>query len=196
MEEWGIDNVALLSPLRRNREGKHPCSSDGLNPLLQNMFNPSSDNEPFIRFGGIEYKANDRVMKWSNGEKSSNGDIGEVLEVCTSHGVPALEIKWDNGNTEVIRKQNLDEITLAYSMSIHKSQGSEYDSVIIPVLWSQKCPLFRRNLLYTGVTRAKKKVILVGDKRSINYMSAHADGVQRNTLLAARLRYNDAKYHE
>ena len=196
VEEWGIDNVALLSPLRRNREGKHPCSSDGLNPLLQNMFNPSSDNEPFIRFGGIEYKANDRVMKWSNGEKSSNGDIGEVLEVCTSHGVPALEIKWDNGNTEVIRKQNLDEITLAYSMSIHKSQGSEYDSVIIPVLWSQKCPLFRRNLLYTGVTRAKKKVILVGDKRSINYMSAHADGVQRNTLLAARLRYNDAKYHE
>ena len=80
-------------------------------------------------------------------------------------------------------------------MSIHKSQGSEYNSVIIPVLWSQKCPLFRRNLLYTGVTRAKKKVILVGDKKSVAYMSTHADGTQRNTLLSRRLQYNDIKYH-
>lgn len=195
VETWGIDNVALLSPLRRNRDGKHPCSSDGLNPLLQNMFNPSKTDEPFIRYAGIDYKAEDRVMKWSNGEKSSNGDIGVIQEVTTSHGVPALEILWDNGNTEIVRKQNLDEITLAYSMSIHKSQGSEYDCVIIPTLWSQNCPLFRRNLLYTGVTRAKKKVILVGDKKSIAYMSSHADGIQRDTLLAARIRYNDAKYH-
>lgn len=194
VETWGIDNVALLSPLRRNREGKHPCSSDGINPLLQQMFNPSREDEPFVRSNGIEYKKNDRVMKWANGEKSSNGDIGVVQCVTVEDGVSALEISWDNGNTEIIKKQDLDEITLAYSMSIHKSQGSEYNSVIIPVLWSQKCPLFRRSLLYTGVTRAKKKVILVGDKKSVAYMSTHADGTQRNTLLSRRLQYNDKKY--
>ena len=62
VETWGIDNVALLSPLRRNREGKHPCSSDGINALLQQMFNPSREDEPFVRSNGIEYKKNDRVM--------------------------------------------------------------------------------------------------------------------------------------
>lgn len=197
VDKNGIDNVALLSPLRKNRENKHICSSDGMNPLLQQMFNPTKNiNEPFVRSNGINYKVNDRVMKWANGEKSSNGDIGIVKSICVKDGVSALEISWDNGNTEIIKKHNLDELSLAYSMSIHKSQGSEYNTVIIPVIWSQKCPLFRKNLLYTGVTRAKKKVILVGDKQSIEYMCTHADGIQRKTLLADRLIYNDKKYSE
>ena len=104
-----------------------------------------------------------------------------------------FEVSWENGNIEQLHKEDAENITLAYSMSIHKSQGSEYDCVIIPLLSSQKCPLFKRNLLYTGITRAKKKVILVGDKRALSTCIQQSDTNKRNTLLSERLKYNAKK---
>ena len=86
----------------------------------------------------------------------------------------------------------METIGLAYAMSVHKSQGSEYSCVIIPVLWSQRCPLFKRNLLYTGITRAKSRVILVGDAKSIQYM-VHSIDEGRHSLLSKRLEYNVTK---
>ena len=84
-------------------------------------------------------------------------------------------------------RETMADISLAYAISIHKSQGSEYSCVIIPLLSCQKCQLFKRNLLYTGVTRARKKVIIVGDKKAIDACINNNDANRRNTLFAQRL---------
>ena len=75
-----------------------------MNPVLQDIFNPAIDEEHTMKCNGREFRINDRVMKWSNGEKSSNGDIGVVRQFVVDKGVPALLIQWDNGNEEIIRK--------------------------------------------------------------------------------------------
>lgn len=187
VKHWGIDNVALLSPLRSTQNGKHMCSSDGLNPLLQNLCNPKT-TQPSIKYGSTEFRLNDRVMKWANGKLSSNGDIGVVTGILEDeNNNPIVRITWESGITEDFEKEQLEDVTLAYSMSVHKSQGSEYNSVIIPVLSCQRCPLFKRNLLYTGVTRAKKKVILVGDSAAVRAMCIATDNSIRNSVLKTRL---------
>jgi exodeoxyribonuclease V alpha subunit len=194
VQKWGIDNVALLSPLRSTQSGRHMCASEGLNPILQNLCNPMKDGMDSVRYAGTEYRTNDRVMKKENGEKSSNGDIGVITRIYVNEDDETIVVvDWETGEQENFTRIELDKLTLAYSMSIHKSQGSEYDCVIIPVLSSQKCPLFKRNLLYTGVTRAKKQVILVGDQQAVNTMCAAADNHIRNTVLGTRLRMKSKK---
>ena len=102
-------------------------------------------------------------------------------------------IKWDNGNIQTCDKEKMKTITLAYAMSIHKSQGSEYKSVIIPMLSSQICPLHKRNLLYTGVTRSKDRVYIVGDINAINLSIRRTDSNIRRTQLKQRLIVNYAR---
>ena len=107
--------------------------------------------------------------------------------------IPAIrEIAWENGNTTEESRESMNDITLAYSISIHKSQGSEYDCCIIPLLSDQICRLFQSNLLYTGITRSKKKTILVCDEghKALDYcVSAdHKQKLQRNTLLMQRIK--------
>lgn len=196
VKKWGIDNVALLAPLRSTQNGRHMCSSDGLNPVLQDLCNPKQKGVPSIKYGFTEFRLNDRVMKWTNGEFSSNGDIGVITSIIKDEDdEPSISIKWENGYTEKITKEQLEDITLAYSMSVHKSQGSEYNSVIIPVISAQECPLFKKNLLYTGITRSKKQIYLVGDKKAIHTMCSHSDTNQRATVLAARLALKAKQKH-
>lgn len=194
VKKWGIDNVALLSPLRSTQNGRHICSSDGINPILQSLCNPKADGMPSVKYGSTEFRLNDRVMKWANGEYSSNGDIGVITDIATDEDDnTSVVIQWESGITETIQKEGLEDVTLAYSMSVHKSQGSEYNSVIIPVLSEQDCPLFKKNLLYTGITRSKKQIYLVGDEKAIKMMCSRSDANVRNTVLASRLYIKEAK---
>lgn len=187
---WGIDQVALLCPLRRTQQGRHNCTSDGLNPILKERANSSKDKD-FVRYEDKIYTVGDRIMQWKNKEHSSNGDIGEIVEIIHDENDGDIcVVNWDNGYKEKVSVRDFDTIDYAYAMSIHKSQGSEYNSVIIPIISAQFCPLFKRNLLYTGVTRAKKKVIIVGDKYAIDRCIKAADTSTRKTLLTARLKYN------
>ena len=118
---------------------------------------------------------------------SANGDIGEILDIGETDSDIGIKIRWDNGNETIETRNSMANISLAYSISIHKSQGSQYDSVVIPMLSSQKCSLFRRNLLYTGVTRAKKKVIIVGDRKAIDSCIRTENAANRLTLFKERL---------
>lgn len=187
----GMDQVALLSPLRKTQNGRFKCVSDQLNLELQNAANPLHPSTPRAVFAGHEFRLNDRVMQWHNGEKSSNGDIGVITAVDTDdEDEPRVTIQWDNGNVDSAGKEEMKTITLAYAMSIHKSQGSEYKVVIIPILSNQECPLFKRNLLYTGVTRAKEKVYIISDRggRAVQDCIHLTDSNIRLTYLAVRLR--------
>ena len=192
VEERGIDNVALLSPLRKS-QNRFTVVSDEINKVIQNVINPLDDKKRYCKFYNREYRVGDRVMQWHNCETSSNGDIGQILNIYTSDDDVQIRIAWDNGNTVEANSQDLESIDLAYAMSVHKSQGSEYECVIMPMLSCQLSRLHRRNLFYTGVTRAKKKVIIVGDINCMNRSIAQCDTGKRNTLLADRLIVNSKK---
>ena len=191
----GIENVALISPLRSTQDGRFKCVSDQLNNIIQETINPETNS--IYKSGVVSYKLNDRVMMWKNTPTASNGDVGTIVKLTTNTdwGLE-MTVEWENGNTGVYHKSDLDKITLAYSMSVHKSQGSEYDTVIVPVLSEHRCKLFKNNLLYTAITRAKKRVILVGDKDAINYMIAHSDTYKRKTFFKERLqKYASGDFH-
>lgn len=190
VKEWGIDNVALLTPRRAPGDNwKYKCSADALNLELQALINPpSGDPDKSAMICGKTWRVNDRVMQWKNTKDSSNGDIGVIQSFAVDKdGIQRTDIKWENGNESQVSSVDMRNISLAYALSIHKSQGSEYQSVIIPVLTSEQCAMFQRNLLYTGVTRAKKRVILVGDKAAIARCIVTASTNDRKSMLARRL---------
>ena len=185
-DKRGIDNVALLSPLRRT-QNRFICVSDGLNSILQDEIIKNSEKS--IVFNGVEYRLGDRVLQWRNTKDSANGDIGTVADIIQTDDGVFVKIDWENGNITQENRETMTDISLAYAISIYKSQGSEYDSVIIPLLSNQICRLFKSNLLYTGITRAKKKLILVCDgTKALDYCISNGDANNRKTLLSARIR--------
>ena len=159
------DNMQIITPSKKGIAG-----TDRLNPTLQECVNPPAKGKSEIRFGSKLFREGDRVMQiknnydieWHKGSVSGsgifNGDIGTVLSIDQKE--QKITVSFDGRITEY-ETVALDEVELAYAITVHKSQGSEYPVVIIP-LGDAPAPLLTRNMLYTGVTRAKKMVILVG----------------------------------
>lgn len=185
--KYGIDETALLTPLRRTQNGRFACVSDELNLQLRDVVNPNANMVNSITINGVEYRVGDRVLQWKNTEKSSNGDIGVIKAISQTDEGVIVNVDWDNGNNTDEDREAMNDITHAYAMSIHKSQGSEYKCVIIPLLSQHKCRLFKRNLLYTAVTRAKKNVIIVGCKDAIDTCIKTSETNMRLTLLSKRI---------
>ena len=130
----------------------------------------------------------DRIMETQNNDKANNGDVGTITGIIPYKEDDKLlykiEILFDGNNEKVTYSQgDMATVTLGYSVTIHKSQGSEYAYVIIPIMESNK-GMLKRNLLYTGVTRAKKGVVLVGQKDMVTYAVNSVDSGRRNTMLA------------
>lgn len=148
VDKYGIENVCLLLPYRQSRE---TISTDVMNPFLQRMCN--SQTTGYKAYGQCFCKG-DLVMQLENREKCANGDVGTVID-CSPSGI---RVAFAEG-TAFYDHSNIDELTLAYAMTIHKSQGSEYKCVIMCLLDSHETML-NRNLVYTGITRAKKECIL------------------------------------
>jgi exodeoxyribonuclease V alpha subunit len=153
-----------------------------LNVELQKALNPREDG---VVRGGRTYKVNDRVMQIANNydKEVFNGDIGRIVSIDEeAHEVKVLvddrEIAYDYSD--------LDELVQAYAISIHKSQGSEYPAVVIPIL-TQHYILLQRNLLYTGVTRGKKLVVLVGTRKAMAIAVKNNKTEKRYTRLRDRL---------
>lgn len=171
--------VQVLSPMYKN-----PCGVDALNAMMQSAVNGPQQGKSEYASGTIVFRTGDKVMqKQNNYDKGVfNGDIGEIFAV-QDHVVyvryPEQDVKYEG--------QELDEITLAYAITVHKSQGSEYHTVIMTLVNSHAIML-QRNLLYTAVTRAKSKVILVGTKTALRTAVQNIRTSRRFTLLAQRLR--------
>ena len=182
VQESGIERVQILSPYREDGE----TSVDSMNENLRERLNPFRSEEEEIRLGGKVFRTGDRIMQTKNTKKVSNGDLGFIRYIKdTPEGI---RIGMDFGEDRQMEyaTEDLANVTLAYATTIHKAMGSEYDVVLIPLVAAQKFMLYR-NLLYTGITRAKKKVILVGQK-GLLYMAINRNGnVRRNTLLGERV---------
>ena len=188
VEKYGMEQVQILAPFRSSGE----ASANELNLVIQETVNPFRSTEEEIRLGQKTFRAHDRIMQTKNTEAVSNGDLGflESVEDTGSGKKAQLAI---NGLELTYSMEALAHVDLAYATTIHKFMGSQTRIVLIPVLMSQYSMLYR-NLIYTAVTRAKEKVILVGEKRAL-FMAIHrADTSRRNTMLGERIRLYEKAY--
>ena len=186
MPQWKInsDDIQVLTPMRRGAVG-----SAELNLRLQAALNPEN---VALKRAGFEYRVKDRVMQIRNNYDKAvfNGDIGIVTSISPEDNTLTVNFDGRRINYDVT---DLDELVLAYATTIHKSQGSEFPYVIMPVMMSHYVML-QRNLLYTGVTRAKKGLIIVGEKKAVYIAVKNNKIVERNTKLAERLRNKTYEY--
>lgn len=170
--------VQVLSPMYKN-----PCGVDNLNQLIQGRFNPPAEGKGELKGKNVIFRVGDKVMQKHNDYEKGvfNGDIGEIFAIQKDMvyvRYPEQDVKYEG--------QEVDEITLAYAITVHKSQGSEYHTVIM-VLVNSHAIMLQRNLFYTAVTRAKRKVILVGSKRAVQTAVQNQRTSRRFTLLIPRL---------
>ena len=171
------DRIQVLTPMQRGVVG-----AANLNLLLQQALNPSG---PSLNRGGYTYRQGDRVMQQRNNYAKDvfNGDLGYIREVDTEGRT--LKVDFD-GKWVEYDVTELDELTLAYATTIHKAQGSEYPIVVMPVLMTHYVML-QRNLIYTGITRAKKICVLIGAMKALAYAVRNVSVLKRNTSLRERL---------
>ena len=171
------DRIQVLTPMQRGVVG-----AANLNLLLQQALNPSG---PSLNRGGYTYRQGDRVMQQRNNYDKDvfNGDLGYIREVDTEERT--LKVDFD-GKWAEYDVTELDELTLAYATTIHKAQGSEYPIVVMPVLMTHFVML-QRNLIYTGITRAKKICVLIGAMKALAYAVRNVSVLKRNTSLRERL---------
>ena len=171
-------DIQVLTPMQ-----KGICGAANLNQLLQEAMNPT---KIFLHRGGTQYRLHDKVMQIRNDYEKEvfNGDIGTVTKVDMEER--ELTVDFD-GRDVIYDVTELDELVLAYAVTIHKAQGSEYPIVVMPFTMSHFVML-QRNLLYTGVTRAKKILVLIGEKKAVYYAIKNETTTERNTKLADRLK--------
>ena len=172
-----IDDIQVLTPMHRGLVG-----ASNLNTELQKHLNSSTDE--LVR-GGRVLKAGDKVMQIRNNydKEVFNGDIGRISKIDREE--QEIIVNYD-GRMVSYEYSELDEIVLAYAVSVHKSQGSEYPVVVMPIL-TQHYMLLQRNLLYTGITRGKKLVVLVGTNKAVAIAIKNNKPQKRYTLLRERL---------
>ena len=175
-----IDDVQILTPMQRG-----PVGAIALNELLQRLLNGERADRPEVRKGNRTLRFGDKVMQLRNNydKEVFNGDIGRVTAVDPE--ARTLTVTFE-GLAVDYSDADLDELTLAYATSIHKSQGSEYPAVVIPIL-TQHFVMLSRNLLYTAVTRGKQLVILIADPRAMSIALGETRKEARRTYLAERI---------
>ena len=187
-------DIQVLTPSRKGELGV-----ENLNKILQQYINPPAPSKREKQWGEVVFRENDKVMQIKNdyqmewkivtkkgltikeGSGVFNGDCGIIREINEFAGTVTVE--FDEGKIVEYTGATLEELELAYAITIHKSQGSEYPAVIIPLLNAPR-PLLNRNLLYTAVTRARKCVTIVGSENSVNEMIQNESEMKRNSGLA------------
>lgn len=197
-EDWrnrAVREIQVLAPMKKGE-----CGVQALNIRLQEALNPPAPGKPSITYGETIFRVGDKVMQtrndyemewrrrtktgWEDGKGVFNGDVGFVTAVDTeNHG---LTVRFDEEKDAFYTGQQLEDLDLAYCLSVHKSQGSEFPVVILPVV-NGPMMLLTRNLFYTALTRARKLVVLVGREEMIRVMVENDHIMKRYTTLSQRL---------
>ncbi len=184
-------DIQVLTPTKKGESGTRY-----LNKELQNVLNPSAPNKNEKDFGGVTFREGDKVMQIKNnydltwesldgksyGSGVYNGDLG-IIKTIHDDGV---EVIFDEDKLVVYDMASMDELEHAYAITVHKSQGSEFPVVVMPLIFGPPM-LYTRNLLYTAVTRAKELLVIVGDKNVVSRMIANNDIKRRNTGIKYKL---------
>jgi exodeoxyribonuclease V alpha subunit len=187
-----IKDFQVLTPMRKGDLGVY-----NLNQVMQKVLNPNRKKYEFTEFqvgDKVMQTKNNYMIKWRKikrahgeppeGQGIFNGDIGYVTEINTEDNT--VSVLFDEDKIVEFESQELDELELAYAVTIHKSQGSEFKVVIIPVFMGPPL-LMSRNLIYTGVTRAKELLVLVGSQKALGYMIRNTKTYERHTSLKFRI---------
>lgn len=194
-KSWdSVKDIQVLSPMRKGVMG-----IDNLNAQLQQVLNPKSKGKDEIEIKDMIFRVGDKVMqiknnytlKWAKNNSSEegkgvfNGDVGYITEINEEED--KIIVCFEDDKIVEYEESDLDEITLAYAVTIHKSQGSEFPVVIMPMFMGPPL-LMNRNLLYTGITRAKKLVVLVGNSKVVEFMKDNNRSFERYSGLKWRIR--------
>lgn len=183
------DKIQILCPVKKGVAGV-----DNVNSTMQEVLNPKSVDKSELAYKGKLFREGDRIihmvnnyqMEWVNTRDNTsgigvfNGDIGKIITINKTSRY--LTVLFDDGRTSIYQSGDLEEISLAYAISVHKAQGSEFDIVILPITGNYR-GIMTRNLLYTAVTRAKNMVVLIGQKSDIQSMVSNNYTARRYTLL-------------
>lgn len=197
-EAYGLNpltDIQILCPSRKAQTG-----TVNLNNLLQATLNPKKDGQPQLSYKGVYFRVGDKVMQIKNnydlqwqrdngdiGYGVFNGDVGYITLIDIKGGI--IKVKFDD-RTVTYFAENISELELAYAVTVHKSQGSEFDCVILPLIDTPSLLLYR-NLLYTAVTRAKKLLVVVGTESMYEKMAANDRKTLRYTMLKEFLTENE-----
>ena len=192
-----FNNIQVITPTKKGKLG-----TKELNNLLQRELNPEEEEKNERTYGEVIFREQDRVMQTKNNynilwEKENerefkkelgngifNGELGRIERI--NKEAKTVRVKFDDGKIATYENTDLDQLEHAYSITVHKSQGSEFDVVILVA--AQTAPmLLTRNLIYTAMTRAKKLLIVIGSQSVINYMISNNESRQRNTGLKFKL---------
>ncbi len=177
-----VKDIQVLTPMNRNRLGTVALNAD-----LQAAVNPPGEFKFEVERFGRKYRQGDKVIQTLNDYDKGvfNGDIGVIAEIAMDP--VRVGVRFEDGRVADYEPAELDELQPAYAITIHKSQGSEFPAVIVPVS-TQHFVMLRRNLIYTGITRGKKLVVLVGDPKALAMAVKTDDSRERYSGLLARLR--------
>lgn len=177
-----LDEFQVLVPMYGGNNG-----IDNLNLIMQGVFNPYDDMKRELTYSNITYREGDKVIQLVNDIDNNiyNGDIGYISKI-NLFPKKSIEINF-SGILVIYEPENFDKINLSYAISIHKSQGSEYDNVVVVLAKSQK-RMFYNKLVYTGCTRAKKSLIILGEKESFNFSILSNYSSKRITYLKELLK--------
>ena len=195
-EEERARRIQVLAPAR-----KGDCGVIALNAMLQQALNPPSPEKPTLTWGENVFRLGDKVIQihndytlgwrretrfgWEEGQGVFNGDVGYVTDVDTEEHT--LTVRFDEDRDVVYGSAELENLELAYCLSVHKSQGSEFEAVVMPVCGGPPM-LLTRNLIYTALTRARGLVMLIGREETVRQMVENDHVLRRNTDLKRRLR--------
>jgi len=200
VDKWGLDNVCCLTPYRR----KGITCANVLNDIIQKKLNPANDNNfidtnisedideesDHVTKRRIRFIIGDPVIQLVNRAEIANGDVGKIIDIDTA--LRTVTAKYDGDICVTYREFELSQLNLAYCMSVHKSQGSEYKCVITSAFKEHK-QMLSRNMMYTAITRAKKECVFVMDYDSVEKGLLVQAGYQRNTSLSQTIRHNARK---
>lgn len=182
VSQHGLENVQILSPFRK----RGAVASNALNETIRDLVNPASKRKMELKCGSRVFRVGDRIMQTANRNGVSNGDVGLITGIVKVDDEVFVDIRLLDGRELRYSKDMMEDVEFSYCLTIHKSQGQEYPVIIVPLL-KEHYIMLRRNLLYTAVTRAKAKVILIGQRQAV-YIAIHkCDVGQRNTVLADRI---------
>ena len=192
-----FNNIQIITPTKKGKIGTRE-----LNKILQEKLNGYDEEKNEKTYGEVVFRENDRVMQVKNNynmiwEKESNNQFGRELGNGVFNGElgiidkintveKSVTVKFDDGKMAVYENTDLDQLEHAYAITVHKAQGSEFDVVILPIC--QLAPMLQtRNLIYTAITRAKKMLIVIGNKNTVEYMIRNNNTKNRNTGLKYKI---------